>query len=456
MGRKVRFADYEVDFTRHELRKGGVRVGLQHKPFRVLELLLRNPGDLITRQELVRYLWPDSHVSFEHGLNSAVNSLRQALGESSRESRFIETRPGLGYRFCAPVQEITEPKGNSGLSTAGEKSPDAFEDCLKGRYFLEKMEEEEVHKAIAYFNSALASDACSAPAHAGLAEAYCQLAVIGSVGPGQIAGRARSCADAALAADPDSPEAHVSDAHVRMVFEWDWAGSQNALARAFGLDGDFVPAYAVRAALLRISGRSDEALKVCREALALDPLSFPVNLQLAACFHAARDFKRSVDQCWKLLTLTPRFSPAQILLALAYEQLGMYDESIVEFQNAQRCAGFQAAIISGLVHVLTAGGRKREAEEALHELWKQSRNGYVSDYWQAVVCVGRRQFAQAASFLEDAASHRDTALLWAKADPRFDPMRDDPRFQNVLHAMGIPIAEPLKALDAGRSLAFQS
>lgn len=449
MGRKVRFADYEVDFTRRELRKGGVRVGLQHKPFRVLELLLRSPGELVTRQELVRYLWPDSHVSFEHGLNSAVNSLRVALGESSRDTRFIETRSGLGYRFCAPVQELNEAKSVG--------SPDAQEDCLKGRFFLEKMEEEEIHKAIAYFNSAVALDGCSAHAYSGLADAYCQLAIIGSVSSSQIAARARSAVDAALAADPDCAEAHVSDAHVKLLFEWDWAGSETALARALELDADLVAAYTVKASRLRIWGRCEEALEVCREALARDPLSFPVNLQIAACFYAARDFKSCVDQCWKLLTLAPRFSPAQILLALAYEQLGMYEESVVEFQNARRCGGFQAAIISGLVHVLTTADRKREAEEELHELWKQARNGYVSDYWQAIVCAARQQFAQAASFLEDALGHRDTALLWAKSDPRFDPMRDDPRFQNVLQTMGIPASEqPLKALDAGRTLAFQS
>ena len=76
-----------------------IRVGLQHKPFRVLELLLRHPGELVSREELIGSLWPDSNVSFEHGLNTAVNSLRKALGESFDEPHFIETRSGLGYRF---------------------------------------------------------------------------------------------------------------------------------------------------------------------------------------------------------------------------------------------------------------------------------------------------------------------------------------------------------------------
>ncbi len=102
----VCFAGYECDFRLRELRKNGARIPLEHKPFLVLELLLSRPGDLITREELFAHLWPDAHVGFERGLNTAVNSLRQVLGESARESRFIETRPGLGYRFIAPVSNV--------------------------------------------------------------------------------------------------------------------------------------------------------------------------------------------------------------------------------------------------------------------------------------------------------------------------------------------------------------
>jgi len=102
---KIRFASFEVDFEERELRESGVRIPLQHKPFRILELLLRQPGSLVTRRELAKDLWPDLHVNFERSLNSAVNTLRQVLGDSSRACRFIETRPGLGYRFIAEIQE---------------------------------------------------------------------------------------------------------------------------------------------------------------------------------------------------------------------------------------------------------------------------------------------------------------------------------------------------------------
>src|SRR5207248_8530593 len=100
----VRFGAFEADWRSRELRKHGVRIKLREQPFRVLELLLERPGELITREELHRQIWPaDTFVDFESGLNTAINRLRQALGDSADSPRFIETLPRRGYRFVFPV-----------------------------------------------------------------------------------------------------------------------------------------------------------------------------------------------------------------------------------------------------------------------------------------------------------------------------------------------------------------
>ncbi len=439
-GRKARFDQYEVDFVRRELRKSGTRLRLQHKPFRVLELLLRHPGELVTREELFNFLWPDSHVSFERSLNTAVNSLRQALGESSREFHFIETRPGLGYRFIAPVEEVTDADLRAVPSRGPGKNLDAYEDCLKGRYLLDRMaEEEEIHKAIAFFNSAAADETWCPLAYAGISDAYCQLALVGSVCSSKLACRARASAEFALRNDPDLPHAHVSAGRVKMLFDWDWKGAREAVSRALALDGNSVSAHTLRASLLLTLGGYEEALQACREALVIDPLSFPANLQFAACLYAARDFNSAIDQCWKMLTLRSRFAPAQILLALAYGQLGMYEEAVVEFQNARRCEGFQAPATSGLGQVFAMAGLESEAEQACLELSTLAEDRYVSYYWHAVVCAGRGQKNQALSFLEESLRERDPVLLWMRADARFDTLREDERFQIVLRRLGMSI-----------------
>jgi TolB-like protein len=99
----VRFGTFEVDFESRELRKRGLRVRLEEKPFQILELLLERPGGVVTRQTLREKLWPDTHVGYEQSLNTAVNKLRELLGDSSQSPRFVETLPRVGYRFIASV-----------------------------------------------------------------------------------------------------------------------------------------------------------------------------------------------------------------------------------------------------------------------------------------------------------------------------------------------------------------
>jgi len=98
-----RFGNFELDLRARELRKDGLRLKLEAKPLRVLELLVERAGELVTRKDLRERLWPDSFVEFDRGINTAMNRLRQTLGDTSGRRRYIETRFGLGYRFVAPV-----------------------------------------------------------------------------------------------------------------------------------------------------------------------------------------------------------------------------------------------------------------------------------------------------------------------------------------------------------------
>ena len=115
----VRFMVYEVNLRTGELRKHGNRLRLQEQPFQVLAMLLERPGELVTRDELRQKLWPaDTFVDFDHSLNTAINKLRETLGDSSNSPRFIETLPRRGYRFIAPVT-IGEPAFQTGQASDG-------------------------------------------------------------------------------------------------------------------------------------------------------------------------------------------------------------------------------------------------------------------------------------------------------------------------------------------------
>src|SRR6266705_2600913 len=103
----LHFSTFDVDVRAGELRKQGVRIKLQEQPFHVLTLLLQRPGEVVTREELRNQNWPaDTFIDFDNSLNTAINKLREALGDSADNPRFIETLPRRGYRFIAPVTGV--------------------------------------------------------------------------------------------------------------------------------------------------------------------------------------------------------------------------------------------------------------------------------------------------------------------------------------------------------------
>jgi DNA-binding winged helix-turn-helix (wHTH) protein len=122
--RRYRFGVFEVDSTTGELRRKGVRVKLHSQPFQVLFMLLERPGEMLTREEICRELWPDgTFVDYEHGVNSAVNRLREALGDKASNPRFVETLARRGYRFLAPVERIAEQASTIDMAAQVSEAP---------------------------------------------------------------------------------------------------------------------------------------------------------------------------------------------------------------------------------------------------------------------------------------------------------------------------------------------
>jgi DNA-binding winged helix-turn-helix (wHTH) protein len=434
---RLRFASFEVDLEQRELRKAGERVPLQHKPFRILELLLRAPGALVTRKEIAKDLWPNLHVSFECSLNSAMNALRQVLGDSPRQRRFIETRSGLGYRFIAPVEEValTPPS----VPVASTDSI-AYQDYLRGRYFLNKMTSEGLQRAIGCFQSALNDDPHFALAYAGLADIYCQLALSGSVPASDVCHVARESCSAALREAPELPEAYVSLGRIRMIFDWDWHGAAAAWNQAAGLNPTLPAARRSLALLLTALGRHEEAVRESTHALTLDPLSLPSGQELAWILFVSQAPNAAVDQCWKVLSLESQFSEAQGILGLAYQQLGFHEEAITELQNACVCSDRHPSAIATLSYVYAVAGSAAKAREAASELDEIARRGYVSPYWRAIVHAGLGDWERAIGELRLACSQRDPLLVWLNVDPRLMSLRDQSGFAPLVRVLGLPFA----------------
>lgn len=490
-GRRLRFGTFEIDLDERELRNRGIRVHLQKKPFQILELLLQRPGALVTRTELAQHLWSGLHVSFGPGLNTAVNVLRQALGDSSTACRFIETRPGLGYRFIASVEEAPGsecgpasggrtdstailPSDNTtgddamtavanrmaetliaSISTAVVKrlapsdsvvrgfhgtrytsNVEAYQDYRKGKYLRSKMPEADLGKSIAHFESAIAQDPGYALAYAGLADTYSMFAFLGMLPSAAAHSRAEELARIALQIDSELAEAHASLAAIREVFDKDFAAAEREYHRALQLSPGSVDVRRAYAAFLSAMGQPEEALKEIRIAQELDPLSPALNVEAARIYYMARKFQECIHQAWQTLVLEAGFAPAQHMLGLAYEQVEMYEEAMTELQNAQNCAGEDPAITAALGHAYARAGRRDQARDMLSKLDSLCQRRYVSPYWRSIVYAGLGAKDLALEAIEKALEDRDVWLVWLKVEPRFDPLRADLRFRRLLETLG--------------------
>jgi tetratricopeptide (TPR) repeat protein len=410
-----------------------MRLKLQRKPFQILEFLLQHPGELVPREQLAQRLWPDLRVSFDRSLNTAMNALRRALGDAPHNPRFIETRTGLGYRFMAPLEELAEtPPGPTYA-----RNFEAYQNYLKGKYFYNKRTEEDLRKSIAYFEAALTDDPRCALAYAGLADTYSLFAFLGTVAAKEAHARVKKFTTAALRIDPQLAEAHTSLAGVKKLYEWDWAGAEAEYLRALELNPRYAAARQLYADHLSAMGRPQEAIQQIRSAQELEPLSLVISMEMAWILYMARDFQGAFEQSWKTLALEPRFAAAQNTLGLAYEQMGMHDEAIVEFQNARVCSDGHPAAIAALAHAYASAGKRQEAAEMLSELQHVSRHRYVSPYWLSIVYAGVNEHDRAFESLEKACDERDIWLVWLRAEPRFDCLRSHARFDDLLRRIGL-------------------
>jgi DNA-binding winged helix-turn-helix (wHTH) protein/Tfp pilus assembly protein PilF len=432
VARKLRFGIFEIDLTERELRKRGIRVKLQEKPFQVLEALLRARGRLVTRKQLADALWPGLHVSFDQNLNTAMNALRQVLGDSSKSSHFIETRPGLGYRFIGTVQEIANSRPDSGDGASGELTKsETYHDYLRGRHFCERLNEDDLRKGIAHFESAQEQGPEKALAFSGAADAYMTLAALTAVRPADVAPKIKSLIDTALELGPQLAEPHVSSAAFKRMFQCDWKNAQAEITAAVELNPNCGFAHREMANLFSASGQAGAALNSMRRAHQIDPLSLAANTDLAWTLFLAGDARGALEQCWKTLTLEPRLAAAQHILALAYEQIPMFDDAIAELENARQCWDENPAAVAALVHVHGAAGRPDDAERTFQELITLSNTRYVSPYYFSLASLGLGQNQRALDYLEEAIEIQDVGLAWAYVEPRvpvLDPAVSPPGY----------------------------
>jgi tetratricopeptide (TPR) repeat protein len=209
-------------------------------------------------------------------------------------------------------------------------------------------------------------------------------------------------------------------------------------SRAIELNPNYANSHYYYSNYLVAVGRNDEAVAEAECARALDRMSLPAGTNLSNALYFAGRYEEAVAQALKVLEMDATFYRAQLDLGRAYEQQGKYSQAIAAFQTAAVSSGRDSTYVAELAHACAVAGKQREAGKLIQELKQISKKKYVSPYTIAAVFAGLGNRSEAFSWLAKAFKVRDGALPFLKVNPRFAPLRSDPRFQRLLRRLNLP------------------
>jgi eukaryotic-like serine/threonine-protein kinase len=318
------------------------------------------------------------------------------------------------------------------------RNTDAYHCYLKGRYYWNKRTPEDLKRGIEFFNQAIEKDPHYTLAYAGLADSYYLLAgtAFAALAPGEAFPKAKAAALKALELDDSLAEAHTSLATI-LVNEWDWGGAAKEFERSIELNPGYATARHWYAFYLTALGRLDEAIREGQRAQELDPLSVIINRDLGLIYYYARKPDRAIEQYCKSLELDPNFALTHQALGRAYLLKGMREDALAALRLAAALSSDSVAMCAALAHALAETGSVVEARKILADLIERSRRSYVSPTNIAVVYAGLGENDEAMECLEKALAEHNAGLMMLKVHPVFDPLRSDPRYQDLLRRIGL-------------------
>jgi DNA-binding winged helix-turn-helix (wHTH) protein/TolB-like protein/cytochrome c-type biogenesis protein CcmH/NrfG len=307
---------------------------------------------------------------------------------------------------------------------------EAYEAYLQGRYFWNKRTQEAYKKAIGYFDEALRIDPNFALAYSGLADCY--LFRSEQLPAKEAMQKAKDAAVKALEIDSSLAEAHTSLAKIQQFYDWDWAAAESSFQRAIALNPNYHTAHHWYAQYLMDVGRQEEAFTEIHRARELEPFSLIINTDVGSLFQDARQYDQAIAAYRKVIEMDAGFARAHFELGRALEQKGLYEEALKEIQKAIELSGPSPRMLASMGYIYAVSGNPAKALEVIAQLNERARQTYVSPYHLAMIYAGLGKKDEALKLLEQAYQGRFGLLVYLKIEPRFDNLREEPQFKDLL------------------------
>jgi TolB-like protein/DNA-binding winged helix-turn-helix (wHTH) protein/Tfp pilus assembly protein PilF len=362
-----------------------------------------------------RRLWGAQYNRKLANINVVQTQIAQDISEQLRLSLTGEDKKRLNKRY-------TEDGEAYRLYLMGQhyfRSAYAYWNQHKAKGSLEK--------SIEYFEQAIRRDPSYAPAYASLGETYRNLSWGGFMPPKEARQKEELAALKALQIDDTISEAYVLLANIKEM-DLDWQGAEEQYRRALELDPNSVRAHENFAWYLQCHARFDEALLHLRRAQELDPLAPEISMDIAHLFNFSRQYDKAIPQYLKTIEMDPNFARVHVRLASAYQNKGMYQEALAELKKVNAEGG-------QLAYAYALAGERDQAQKMLNDLKELSKQQYVSPFDFALIYKGLGDKGQAFEWLNKTFDENPYRLSMIKVNPRFDSLRSDPRFDELLRRM---------------------
>jgi DNA-binding winged helix-turn-helix (wHTH) protein/tetratricopeptide (TPR) repeat protein len=455
--------------SRNLLVRADEEVHVEPRVMDVLVHLAERAGQLVSKDELIDSVWKRQYVT-DDVLTVTIYNLRKALGDDARQPRYIETVSRRGYRLLAPVSTGPSVPATAPSETPAPMQPaaplprrfswraagrsaalvlfaagavwaftfarhvrhvpptEAHEAYLKGRYFLDQRSVRGWQQALDQFQRAVALDPQDPAAHAALADTYSAMSDFGVATPEAMRPRAMKEARYALELEPRSAEGLAALGRAQFLFDWDFAAAERNLARAAELDPDYMPAQQTMAWLKSALGQHGEAIAAAERALQLDPVNTARYTELAWVLALGGRHDDALRQIDRALQLNPRSSGIYLMRAWAWEQKGQPDSSFAAYREAMRLSAAPEESLRQSDAAYRAGGLRGFYRQWLN---KGGSSAPMSDTFRAQMYARAGNLDSAIASLERAYKKREGALAWVNVEPSFQPLRSDPRFQQI-------------------------
>lgn len=404
---------FRLDDRTMILQREGEMARVPMKTVEVLHALLLRRGEIVTKDELMKAVWPDSIVE-EGNLTVHVALLRKVLGADAP----IETIPKRGYRLLKespPEVQRTETQRQS------------REAVLRGRYFWNKFTRSSLERAAVSFEDALRLESGSGEAHSGLCDTRLMQGLFGFTAERSVFTSAHEHGEAAVLGAPASAEAQASLAFSALFDRFDFVTAGEALDKARSLAPARVEPHLWSALFHALRGDTMKALAAAREATAIDPISLKAVVGSGFHLYLSQQYEPDLEPLVRILELEPDFAVAHWALGLACDRLGLSERAEAAHRAAVLHSGASPTMESNLARSLALSGKISQARALTDRL---SHSG-LAPYRLATIEVALGENARAIALLERALSARDPWLVVLGVDPMLDAVRDDKRVQAI-------------------------